>query len=456
MTGSRTLRIAVVGTGPAGMYAAEHLIEDRNLDVEVDLYERLPTPWGLIRGGVAPDHPEKKLVVERLFDYFLKHPGVRYFGNVEIGVHVQPGELAQWYDAVIYAVGASGDAELGIAGERLPGSWSAREFVAWYNGDPDFSHLNIDLSHERAVVVGNGNVALDVARILTMPVGELEKTDIADHALAALRNSAVKEVVILGRRGNLQAAYHNPELEELAHLEGVEVAVDGDDLPNAGDPLVQNADWETRRKLATLRDMSDRPSNGADKRILLRFLCSPVEILGDARVEQLEVVQNRLERDDSGRLQARPTGQHSLIDAGLVLRSIGYRGKPIAGLPFDDRRGVIENTNGRIGAENGVVPGNYVTGWIKRGPRGIIGTNKKCARDTLRCLVEDIEANRLASAKLGSAEVLAQVRARQPQVVLRPGWLLLDHAERTAGRRQGRPRVKFTEHRDLLAHATSS
>ena len=456
MIGGRTLRIAVVGTGPAGMYAAEHLVEDRNLDVEVDLYERLPTPWGLIRGGVAPDHPEKKLVIERLFDYFLKHSSVRFFGNVEIGVDVHPDELSQWYDAVIYAVGASGDARLGIPGEELPGCWSAREFVAWYNGDPDFSHLDIDLSHRRAVVVGNGNVALDVARILTMPLGQLEKTDMADHALAALRESAVREVAILGRRGNLQAAYHNPELEELAHLEGVEVAVEGDELPGEDESLDHAADWETRRKLATLRAMSGQRAGGAGKRILMRFLCSPVEILGDRRVEQLRVVRNRLEPDENGRLQARSTGEESLIDTGLVLRSIGYRGTRLAGLPFDDRRGIIGNADGRICDHDGVVPGNYVTGWIKRGPRGIIGTNKKCARNTQRCLVEDIEADRLAPATLGSAEVLEKVRARQPEVVLRPGWLRLDHAERTAGRPQGRPRVKFTEHRELLAHAARS
>ena len=455
MIADRILRIAVVGTGPAGMYAAEHLVEDRNIDVEVDLYERLPTPWGLIRGGVAPDHPEKKLVVERLFDYFLKHPSVRYFGNLEIGVHVHPDELSQWYDAVVYAVGASDDARLGIPGEELPGSLSAREFVAWYNGDPDFSHLDIDLSHRRAVVVGNGNVALDVARILTMPVGDLEKTDIADHALSKLRTSAVREVVILGRRGNLQAAYHNPEFEELAHLEGVEVAVEGEDLPDEDDPLVQGADWETRRKLATLRDMSNRPTNGADKRILLRFLCSPVEVLGDHRARQLKVVRNRLESDPNGRLQARPTGDHSLIDTGLVLRSIGYRGKAISGLPFDDRQGIIRNDEGRICDEKSVKPGNYVTGWIKRGPRGIIGTNKKCARDTLRCLIEDLEAGRLAPATLNSTEIFEKVSTRQPEVVLRPEWLRLDHAERTLGRRQGRPRVKFTEHQDLLAHAAA-
>ena len=456
MIGGGTLRIAVVGTGPAGMYAAEHLVEDRNLDVEVDLYERLPTPWGLIRGGVAPDHPEKKLVIERLFDYFLKHSSVRFFGNVEIGADVHPDELSQWYDAVIYAVGASGDARLGITGEELPGCWSAREFVAWYNGDPDFSHLDIDLSHRRAVVVGNGNVALDVARILTMPLGQLEKTDIADHALAALRESAVREVVILGRRGNLQAAYHNPELEELAHLEGVEIAVEGDELPGEDESLDHAADWETRRKLATLRAMSGQRAGGTGKRILMRFLCSPVEVLGDRRVEQLRVVRNRLEADENDRLQARSTGEESLIDTGLVLRSIGYRGTRLAGLPFDDRRGIIGNADGRICDHDGVVPGNYVAGWIKRGPRGIIGTNKKCARNTLRCLAEDIEADRLAPATLGSAEVLEKVRARQPEVVLRPGWLRLDHAERTAGRPQGRPRVKFTEHRDLLAHAARS
>jgi len=446
MTQDRTLRIAVIGTGPAGMYATEHLIEDRDLDVEVDLFERLPTPWGLIRGGVAPDHPEKKLIVERLFDYFFKHGCVRYFGNVEVGVHVQPRELARWYDAVIYAVGASDDVRLGIPGEGLPGSVSAREFVAWYNGDPDFSHLDVDLSHPRAVVVGNGNVALDVARILTAPVADLEKTDITDHALRALKASAVKEVVILGRRGISQAAYHNPELEEIGHLDGVTVAVEGDD-PSP------NVDWATRRKLETLRELSAQSTHEAQKRIVFRFLCSPVEMLGEHKVEQLRVVQNTLEPVSNGTLQARPTGKRSLIDTGLVMRSIGYRGTPIPGLPFDDARGVIRHIEGRICDDQGAVPGNYVTGWIKRGPRGIIGTNKKCARDTLRCLFKDLQAGRLTPAELNPTEVLQAIKARQPEAVLRPGWLRLDHAERTAGRAQGRPRVKFTEREEQLTLA---
>ena len=449
---NQKLRIAIVGAGPAGIYAAGHLLEDRNFDVEIDMLERLPTPLGLVRAGVAPDHPDKKQVADRLFNFHLQHPKVRFLGNIEVGTDVRHAELAQWYDGVIYSVGASSDTRMGIPGEELPGCWAAREFVSWYNGHPDFSHLQFDLSCERAVVVGNGNVALDVARILTCPIRELEKTDIADYALAALKTSKVKEVVLLGRRGHFQGAFHNPELEELEHLEGVDIIIDGEDLPSDNEVVLDDADWETQRKINTLRRLAGRPLTGADKRIVLRFLTSPVELVGDSKVQQLLVVRNHLEHDEHGNLKARPTEEESLLDTGLVLRAIGYRGNPFPGLPFDERRGVIANVDGRVCDNEDIVTGTYVTGWIKRGPKGVIGSNKKCARDTVRNLLEDFTSGKLPPGSLNKDELLEELQTRVPDLVPLSGWLQIDRMERQRGVDADRPRVKITDRSQLLQY----
>jgi ferredoxin--NADP+ reductase len=347
-------------------------------------------------------------------------------------------------------VGANSDTRMGIEGESLPGCWAAREFVSFYNGHPDFSHLDFDLSCERAVVVGNGNVALDVARILTMPVSELEKTDIGDHAIAALHRSQIKEVVILGRRGSLQGAYNNPELEELEHLSGVDVIVQGEELPDEHDEFLMRADWETVRKIKTLRRLVKREPKAANKRIVLHFLTSPVALSGNGKVEQLRVMRNHLVLDVSGNLNAQPTDEESILDTGLVLRAIGYRGTAFPGLPFDERRGVINNANGRVFDTDHALPGTYVTGWIKRGCRGIIGSNKKCSGETVQCLFEDMLAGRLPPAALDKYGVLAIIQDRKPDVVWRDGWLAIDHQEREAGRSQRRPRVKIIEKDELL------
>ena len=447
----QTYRVAIVGSGPAALYAAEQLLEQREVDVAIDIFERLPTPWGLVRAGVAPDHPEKKLVIDRLFEFIFKRPEIRFFGNVEIGKHLRHEELAAGYDGVIYATGANSDTRLGVPGEELDGCFSAREFVAWYNGHPDYSHLQFDLSGKRAVVVGNGNVAIDVARILTMPVGELEKTDIADHALDALRSSNIEEVVLLGRRGHLQGAFNNPELEALEHVPGVDVIVEADDLPEPNEVVLDDAGWETRRKVVTLARFATKQLVEGNKRIVFRFLSSPVELLGDGRVEQVLVVANHLVRDDSGRLQPRATEKESLLDAGLLLRAIGYRGTPFPGLPFDERLGVIANSAGRVVEANGVMPGVYVSGWIKRGAQGVIGSNKKCARDTVRCFFEDI-ASGVATAK-NAADMRNLIEQRQPHVVDKAAWHRINYQERKLGREQHRPRVKLTSIDSLLSAA---
>ena len=443
-------RIAIVGAGPAGLYAAAHLLEHRDLTIEIDLFERLPTPWGLVRAGVAPDHPEKKLIIDRQFAFVLRSPRLRFFGNVEIGADITPAELAEAYDAVIYAVGADGDVRMGVAGEDLPGSWSARQFVGFYNGHPDHSALPFDLSSERAVVVGNGNVALDVARILTTDIGRLERTDISDKALKVLRNSAVREVVVLGRRGPLQAAYNNPELEEFAHLEGVNVSVEGADMAELDPAATAHENQQVRRKIETLRRLAARPRHPGGKRVVFRFLRSPLALAGDGRVERLEIACNELVSGDVGQAKVAPTGRTETLEAGLVLRAVGYRGGPAPGLPFDEHRGVIPNVGGRVIDQAGVLPGVYATGWIKRGCNGIIGSNKKCAKETVEHLLEDLRASPRPRPGLSADGAEARVRARRPDVVLLRHWCAIDRAERQAGRAAGRPRVKITTRPDLL------
>ncbi|MBP0593264.1 FAD-dependent oxidoreductase [Paraburkholderia sp. LEh10] len=447
------LRIAIVGAGPAAMYAVGHLLDSDEIEPDIDIFERLPNPWGLVRTGVAPDHPEKKRIVDRLFDFYFRDSRVRFFGNVEIGVHLGHTELAQWYDAVIYAVGAGSDTRMRIPGEELPGCWAAREFVGFYNGHPDHRHLEFDLSCERALVIGNGNVALDIARILTMPVAELERTDIADHALDALRRSAVREVVVLGRRGILQAAFHNPELEELTHLDGVDVIIEGQDLPGEDDILDERSSWEVRRKVAMLKWMSGRRSHRENKRIVLRFLASPVELNGNRKVEEVVIGHNRIERDEQGIPTATPTDERSVLHAGLVLRAIGYRGMPFPGLPFDEHRGVIRNVAGRVVDVHGPVLGAYVTGWIKRGCRGVIGSNKKCAHETVEALIDDARKNRLRHAKLSKDTVATLIKRKHPDVVSRADWLAIDRSEKDAGRVTARPRIKKTDIPSMLACA---
>ncbi|MFV0276608.1 MAG: NADP oxidoreductase, partial [Parahaliea sp.] len=364
------------------MYAVESLLEANGAGVQIDVYERLPSPWGLVRGGVAPDHPEKKLVIDRLFQFYFQRPEVRYFGNVEVGKDIEHEELADHYHAVIYAVGADGDARLGIPGESLPGSWSAREFVAWYNGHPEYSHLQFDLSTERAVIVGNGNVALDVARILTAPVAQLRATDIAGHALDALAASRITEVLILGRRADFQGAFNNPELEELGFLDGVAIEVVRGGTGGASRRAAEQTGWQARRKLDTLCRLAAREVPAPRKRIVFRFLSSPVAILGGRQVGQIEVFNNPSQYDAKEQAEAGSAVSTEIVDTGLVLRAIGYRGRPVPGLPFDTRRGTIPHQGGRVEG----TPGTYVTGWIKRGPQGIIGTNKKCARETVAAL----------------------------------------------------------------------
>jgi ferredoxin/flavodoxin---NADP+ reductase len=451
-------RIAIVGAGPAGAFAAERLQRGRG-DVDIDFFERLPTPWGLLRSGVAPDHQEIKRLDET-FDRETLARGCRFFGNVEVGVDVSHGELMQHYTAVIYATGAQTDKSLGIAGEDLPGSWAATEFVAWYNGHPDYRSLEFDLSGERAVVIGNGNVAADVARILTRNPAELARTDIADHALEALRESRIREVVVLGRRGPAQAAFTSAELRELGKMDGVELYVDPSEAeldPLSQEWLDQEGTFTARTNVALLREFAAREPDPAPRsRIVLRFLRSPAEIRGEGRVEAIDVQRNQIVRSDDGTLRPRPADEQvETIECGLVLRSVGYRAVPLPEVPFDERAYVLPNDRGRVrdGDGNGV-PGVYAVGWIKRGPTGILGTNKRDAEETVTCLVEDLGSGALAIGDLPAREEIDSLLAeRNPNVVSSAEWHAIDACELDRGRDQERPRVKLATRDELLAAA---
>jgi ferredoxin--NADP+ reductase len=446
----RPLRVAIVGSGPSGFYAAGSLLAHEDRPVEVDMLERLPTPWGLVRSGVAPDHPKIKSVT-RVYEKTAEHPRFRWYGNVDVGRDVSRADLLERYDAIVYAVGAESGRPLDIPGADLPGVAPATHFVGWYNGHPDHRDHDFDLSVERAVVIGNGNVAVDVARMLSLSHDELRTTDIADHALQAMGESRISSVTLLGRRGPVQAAFTTPELRELGELERADVVVDAADLAlddHSLAALEDEASPTTKRNIAVLQGFAARARDARRPRtIALRFLRSPVEIVGDGRVEGVVVAINELVLGEDGTLAARPTGATETLPAGLVLSSIGYRGRPVTGLPFDDARGLIPNHEGRIvGRER-----EYVTGWIKRGPSGIIGTNKKCAQATVQGLLADLGDSR---GERPSARATADwLHERQPRLVTDEHWASIDAHERGLGAPALRPRVKLTRVAELLAVA---
>jgi ferredoxin--NADP+ reductase len=462
MTDDPPIRIAVIGSGPAGFYAAGHLLKDAAGRIEVDMLERLPTPWGLVRSGVAPDHPKIKSVT-RVYEKTAGHPRFRYFGNVTFGEHVSHEDLLAHYHAIVYATGSPVDRPLGIPGEELPGSHAATEFVGWYNGHPDHTRLEVDLvSAERAVVIGNGNVALDVARMLVLTGEELAPTDTADHALEVLPLSGLREIVVVGRRGPAQAAFTNPELLELGELSDADVVVHEDELERAlaVHDATAEQDITSRRNVEILRSYAEREPTEGRRRIVLRFLLSPVELRAgeDGRVRAVELVRNKLVPSD-GALRAQATDERETIPAGLVFRAIGYRGIPLRGVPFDDRRGVIPNEGGRItqvaGGER--LPGEYVVGWIKRGPSGVIGTNKKDAQETVDAILADLEVEGgvLDPTSPDAEQVERLLRERQPALVTYDGWSEIDRHERSLGERAGRPRVKLTRIEEMLRIAAA-
>jgi ferredoxin--NADP+ reductase len=452
--------VAIVGAGPAGAYAAASL--RTNGDFEIDLFERLPTPWGLLRGGVAPDHQEIKRL-EETFDRQALGRGCRFLGNVEIGVDVSHSELMRHYTAVVYATGAQTDKSLGIPGEDLPGSWAATEFVAWYNGHPDYRGLEFDLSATRAVVIGNGNVAADVTRMLTLSPGALERTDVADHALEALRESRIEEVIVLGRRGPAQVAFTSAELRELGHLDDVEILVDGDDVALdclSRQWLAEEGSFTARKNVEQLQEFAARRARPkARRRIELRFLRSPVEIRGSGRVEAIDVRRNEIIRTDDGQLRARPVDSDvETIECGLVLRSVGYQAVPLPDVPFEERHFVLPNERGRVLTPDGEpLRGVYAVGWIKRGPTGILGTNKRDAEETVSCLVEDLRTGALPEPpNAGREQIDTLLGQRKPDLVTLEGWRAIDAHELERGRSEERPRVKLASRAELLATAQPS
>ncbi|MEB3979992.1 FAD-dependent oxidoreductase [Mycobacterium sp. 663a-19] len=438
----RPLTVAIVGSGPAAMYAADELLTQHG--VRVNVFEKLPTPYGLVRAGVAPDHQNTKKVT-RLFDRVAGHRHFRFYLNVEIGKHLTHSELLAHHHAVLYAVGAPDDRRLDIEGIGLPGTGTATELVAWINGHPDFADLPVDLGHERVVIIGNGNVALDVARVLTADPDELARTDISDHALAALRGSAVCEVVIAARRGPAHSAFTLPELIGLTGAS--DVVLDPGDHRLVASDLASAPDASTRTKLEILSKLGDAsapPSTGRP-RIRLAYQLTPRRVLGDRRVTGVE-------------FSVTGTDEVRRLDAGLVLTSIGYRGKPIRDLPFDESGAVVPNQDGRVvdPGSGEPVPGAYVAGWIKRGPTGFIGTNKSCSLQTVHALVADFNAGRLTDPAAGPEALDRLVRARQPDAVDSAGWRAIDAAEIARGGDGGRPRNKFTDISDMLAVAATA
>jgi ferredoxin/flavodoxin---NADP+ reductase len=460
-TPDNPLKVAIVGAGPAGFYAAEHLLRHPDAEVEVDLFDKLPTPFGLVRAGVAPDHPKIKSVI-RVYEKTAARPGFQFFGGVELGKDLSAAELAERYHAALYAYGSATDRKLGIPGEDLPGSHAATEFVAWYNAHPDCADLEFDLAAERAVVIGNGNVATDVARMLALTREELECTDTAHHAIDPLADSGVREIVILGRRGPAQAAFTNPELRELGEMVDADIVVDPDEVDL--DPLSRewlDSDQATptnRRNVEIFTDFAGREPEGKGRRIVMRFLRSPVAIEGDGRVERIVLARNELYRDDAGSIRARDTGERETLDCGLVFRSIGYRGIGVEGLPFDERRGTIANQGGRVTdpATGERVVGQYVVGWIKRGPSGVIGTNKKDAQETVDNIFDDLEAGAVGEPSPGASAIEDLLAERVPDHVEWSGWELIDSAERERGKPLGRPRVKFVSVAEMLDAAARS
>jgi ferredoxin--NADP+ reductase len=456
--GSETnpLRVAIVGSGPTGFYAAEHLMKREGLTVEIDMYDRLPTPFGLVRGGVAPDHQKIKTVT-KAYDRIAANPNFRFFGNVEFGSDVTVEDLRDHYHQIVYCTGAQTDRMMNIPGEDLAGSHTATEFVAWYNGHPDYRDREFDLSREVAAIIGIGNVAVDVCRILCRTPEELAKTDIADYALEALSKSNIKDVYMIGRRGPAQAAYTYPEAKELGEMEDADVIV----LPEEAslDPLSQKqydeGDKDLTRLVDIIQEYAHKEPEGKSRRLHLRYLASPVELYGDDsdRVKRMKLVKNELFTSDDGSLRPKATDKFEEMDVDLVFRSVGYRGVELPGVPFYERWGSIWNDKGRVTEldTNEPVLGEYTAGWIKRGPSGVIGTNKPDALETVECMMEDLAQGKVldpSKPEVSAAESL--VRERKPDFVSWEDWRKLNEIEVSKGEELGRPRLKFTRVEDML------
>ena len=446
---NRPLRVAIFGAGPSGLFLADALLKAHPGPLSIDIIDRLPAPYGLVRYGVAPDHPKIKSVINTTFVKTFEDERVRFLGNVAFGIDLTLEDVQRHYDVAAYAVGAAVDRALGIPGEDLAGNFSSTEFVAWYSGHPDQHTRRIALDAEAVAVIGVGNVAIDVTRILAKHVDELRPTDVPDYVIDALEASRVRDIYLIGRRGPVQAKFTTPELRELGEIENADVIIDPAqlELDEASAKTIASK-AALQRNLEVLRGFAAKPLQGRPRRIHLVFLASPVEIKGKDRVEQLVVERNRLDENEN----AVAIGVRDTIDVGMVFRAVGYRGIPLPGLPFDKRSHLISNKGGRVIGDCGTqVAGQYVAGWIKRGPSGVIGTNKADAGETARAILEDLP--KLPEAPEGTEEAVdALLRSRGVRVCLWEDWLAIDRYERELGLKSGREeRLKVTDFSELLA-----
>lgn len=452
-TSERPLRVAIIGAGPAGFYTAEALLKQENLVCTIDFFNRFPTPFGLVREGVAPDHQTIKSVI-RVYDRVANDPNVRYFGNVTFGKDLLHRDLKPYYDQIVYAVGAQSDRRMGIGGEDLVGSYPATAFVGWYNGHPDYSGMQFDLSHERVIVVGNGNVAMDVTRILVSSIERLAKTDIAEYALEALSKRNIQEVVMLGRRGPAQAAFTNPELREFGELDGVDVIVDPRDLvlDPASEAMIKE-DKKAAKNVEMLREYAARKPTEGHRRIVMRFLTSPDKVIGtNGKMTGVRIERNRLE-ERGGSVRARGLGIFDIIPAGLLFRSVGYRTIPLPDVPFNADNHTILNLEGRVLRYPGGDPviGEYVVGWAKRGPSGVIGTNKPDAVGTVAAMMQDLPSiPPIPDANRDLACIDQLIKEKNLMGVTYDDWKVLDLFELTRGNEKGRPRIKVTSVREMI------
>ncbi len=452
-TPDRPLCIAIIGAGPSGFYAAEALLKAPGLAVRVDLYDRLPTPFGLVRGGVAPDHQKIKSVV-MVYEKVAMDPRVRFFGQVRLGRELTIEDLRARYDQIVFAVGCESDRRMAIPGEELAGSHSATEFVGWYNGHPDHRHRSFDLSCESVAVVGIGNVAMDVTRLLACDPERLAQTDIADYALEALRRSRVKTVWLLGRRGPAEAAYSPVEIEEFGKLAGCDLVIKPEEAVVGAVSRLERAEANDKKKVAYVQEHAALGEGSQVRKIRLRFCVSPVEILGEGgRVKSVRLEKNKLVDDGKGGARCVGIGEFETIPAGMILRSVGYRGVPIPGVAFDEKSGHIPHEAGRVVAGDAAVPGEYVVGWAKRGPSGLIGTNRADSVLTVQSMLEDLKAGRLPARPVdASAEAAPKLlEARGAKPVSYAQWKKLDALERSRGAERGKIREKFTQIEDMLA-----
>ena len=445
-------RVAIVGSGPAAFYSAMELLRHDDPMVSVDMLERLPTPYGLVRGGVAPDH-EKIKSVTKIFERAAGHPRFRFFGNVEFGIDIQRLELLEHYHAVIYAFGSRTDRHLNIIGETLPGSHAATEFVGWYNGHPDYRHHQFDLTSKRVAIIGMGNVAIDCARILCQDPENLAKTDIAQHALEALRQSEVEEVFLIGRRGPVQAAFTPAEVRELLHLPKVDAVMRASDLEldDYSKEELSKASRNTKLNLEILQQIHDQGDRGNPRKLHLCFLISPTKIEGSEKVEGLELVHNEIVKE-GGVLRAKATDEVMHLNVDMVFRSIGYMGEAIPGLPFDDRRGTLPNDQGQLldGVDGKLLNQEYTAGWIKRGPSGVIGTNKQDATETVSRLKKNWQTSPTPQPKLVQHDLLDLLKKKKIQFVSFEDWKKLDKYEIEQGQQNGKSRHKICEVQEML------